>query len=156
MQHTWAGYSSPLGRLWMLPVLPAVHSWVTDMLLPATLKNIPTSLLLGSGERPESSETQARNWIFQGSVALPLRELVLAQPWGPLHLTLLQLCTEGLKSQTSRGRCLISWNVGLRRLERQSHCPSHDPSSTGGNPFYCLWHLAGIVRRLQGHWDRAL
>lgn len=80
----------------MLPVLPAVHSWVTDVLLPGTLKNIPTSLLLVSGERPESSETQARNWIFLGSAALSLKahllkELVLAQPWGPLHLTLLQL-----------------------------------------------------------------
>lgn len=32
MRHTWAGDSSPLGMLYMLPVLPAVCSWVTDVL----------------------------------------------------------------------------------------------------------------------------
>ena len=28
--------------------------------------------------------------------------------------------------------------------------PNHDPPGTGGNLFYSLWHLDGVVRRLQG------
>ena len=41
MQHTWAGDLSPLGMLWMLPVLPAVCSCVTEVLLQDTLTTCP-------------------------------------------------------------------------------------------------------------------
>lgn len=41
MQHTWADNLSPLGKLWMLPVLPDVSSWVTDMQLEGTLTTCP-------------------------------------------------------------------------------------------------------------------
>lgn len=56
----------------------------------------PNVFAVGVRRKTRSSETQARNWIFLGSAALSLKahllkELVLAQPWGPLHLTLLQL-----------------------------------------------------------------
>lgn len=71
----------------MLPVLSAVHSWITDVLLQGTLTTCPC-LCWWALERACSDLKRRRETGYSWAVALSLeahllKELVLAQPWDP-------------------------------------------------------------------------